>query len=254
MATFEESQPWGTTTYQVVPGTHVSFGTEHQKVDLITNPCFGRMLFLDGVLQSASADEAMYHQALIRTVECTNAVETVLILGGAEGAAAREVFRVYPGVKGVVMVDWDAELVRWMREREAGEAEQAAFADERLTVLHTDANVFLCGEFSLFNAIFVDLLDPSEDTWEWLADVVVRSVARLSPGGMLTMNLGSDRAIIKKVMAYVRRACHLWSIVPYCVFVPSFQEPWYLACITQDPEPVSLNLKHGAAFHDLGLE
>ena len=253
MATFEESQPWGSTTYQVVQGSHVSFCTAHQKVDLITNPCFGRMLFLDGVLQSASADEAIYHRALISPLT-PQTVQTALILGGAEGAAAREVFCLYPGVKRVVMVDWDAELVNWMRRREAGEDELGAFADSRLTVIHTDANVFLCGEFSLFDAVFSDLLDPCEDTWEWLADVVVKSIARLSPEGTLRMNLGSDRAIIKKIISYVRRACPLWSIVPYCIFVPSFQEPWYLACITQEPDQASLNLKHGAAFHDLALE
>jgi spermidine synthase len=253
MATFEESQPWGTTTYHVVPGTHISFGTEHQKVDLITNPFFGRMLFLDGVLQSASADEAMYHRALIQPVEVMQTVETVLILGGAEGAAAREVFRVYPDVKRVVMVDWDAELVAWMRSHEAGEAERAAFADPRLLFVAVDANVFLSRECSLFDAIYVDLLDPDDDTWEWLADVIVKSITQLSPGGMITMNLGSDRTIIKKVLTYVRRACPLWSIVPYCIFVPSFQEPWYLASISQNPE-AALNLKHGAGFHDLGLE
>ena len=253
MATFEESQPWGSTTYQVVQGSHISFCTAHQKVDLITNPCFGRMLFLDGVLQSASADEAMYHRALISPLT-PQTVQTALILGGAEGAAAREVFCVYPGVKRVVMVDWDAELVAWMREREAGEAVRAAFADPRLLVIAEDANVFLSNTSTLFDAVFIDLLDPDMDTWEWLAGVLMKAVAHLSPGGILTVNLGSNRIIIKKLLAYLHQICYQWKIVPYSIFVPSFQEPWYLAYIIQNPGQASLNLKHGAAFHDLGLE
>ena len=254
MATFEELQPWGATLYEVVPGSHVSFSTARQRVDLITNPSFGRILFLDGILQSASADEAMYHHELIRPFDVTTSVQTALILGGAEGAAAREVFHSYPDVKEVVMVDWDAELVAWMREREAGEAVRAAFADPRLLVIAEDANVFLSNTSTLFDAVFIDLLDPDMDTWEWLAGVLMKAVAHLSPGGMLTVNLGSNRIIIKKLLAYLHQICYQWKIVPYSIFVPSFQEPWYLAYIIQNPGQASLNLKHGAAFHDLGLE
>jgi spermidine synthase len=254
MAAFEESQPWGFTTYDVVPGTHVSFSTARQQVDLITNPCFGRILFLDGILQSASKDEAMYHRALIQPVERMQAVEKVLILGGAEGAAAREVFHVYPDVKRVVMVDWDAELVAWMREREAGEAERAAFADPRLTIVAEDANVFLSTADSFFDAVFIDLLDPDMDTWEWLAGVLMKAAGRLSPDGILTVNLGSNRIIIKKLIAYLHQICYQWKIVPYTIFVPSFQEPWYLAYITQSPVQASQNLTHASANRDLPVE
>ena len=254
MATFEESQPWGSTTYEVVPGTHVSFSTVRQRVDLITNPCFGRILFLDGILQSATADEKVYHRALIQPVERSQVVEKVLILGGAEGAAAREVFRVYPDVKEVVMVDWDAQLVEWMREQEAGEAERAAFADPRLAVVAEDANVFLSNTTAFFDAVFVDLLDPELDTWEWLAGVLMKAVARLSPGGILTVNLGSNRIIIKKLLAYLQQICYQWKIVPYTIFVPSFQEPWYLAYVTQNSDGASLNQTRDAGIRALPME
>ena len=254
MATFEESQPWGSTLYEVVPGSHVSFSTARQRVDLITNPSFGRILFLDGILQSASADEKLYHHALIRPLEVITSVKKALILGGAEGAAAREVFRSYPDVKEVAMVDWDAELVAWMRDREAGEAERAAFADPRLRIIAEDANVFLSNTPTLFDAVFVDLLDPDMDTWEWLAGVLMKAVAHLSPGGILTVNLGSNRIIIKKLIAYLHQICYQWKIVPYTIFVPSFQEPWYLAYITQSPVQASQNLTHASANRDLPVE
>ena len=255
MAAFEESQPWGFTRYDVVPGTHVSISTARQRVDLITNPCFGRILFLDGILQSASKDEAMYHRALIQPVERMQAVEKVLILGGAEGAAAREVFRSYPDVKGVVMVDWDAELVAWMRDREAGEAERAAFADPRLTIVAEDANVFLSTADTFFDAIFVDLLDPDMDTWEWLATVIVKCVARLSPGGMLTMNLGSNKKVADRIVSHLRQNCWMWTLTPFRIFVPSFQEPWILARITSEPAPLqSLTHDDWDQEHDVRYE
>lgn len=259
MATFEEVQPWGTTTYQVIPGTHITFNTKRQKVDLITNPCFGRMLFLDGVLQSATADEAIYHRALVRpwsSLGVGTEPQTALILGGAEGAAAREVFRSYPSVKRLTMVDWDAELVHWMRQREAGDAERASFADQRLTVVAEDVSIFLSADSSLFDVIFVDLLDPDTESWEWLVRILVKAIARLSPGGFLTVNLGSDKKIAQTLISLLRRICQMMVITPYCIFVPSFQEPWFLAYVTQEPVEMwsPLNQTHDAAIHALPME
>jgi predicted membrane-bound spermidine synthase len=195
------------------------------------------MLFLDGVLQSASSDEAIYHRALINPFRTTE-YENALILGGAEGAAAREVFASQPGVKKVVMVDWDSELVDWMRKE--GEA---AFADPRLSIVSEDVDVFLSAELTLFDTVFVDLLDPDEESWPWLASVLEKSLARLSPKGFLTVNLGSNKKVASTLISYLRKKW-MWFTEPYCIFVPSFQEPWYMACVSGEPRV--LNLKHGA--------
>lgn len=231
MDTFDEAQAWGTTTYQVMPGTHVSFKTRRQQVDLITNPCFGRMLFLDGVLQSATADEIMYHRDL--TYSDGRSYETALILGGSEGAVAREVFLSQPDVKKVVMVDWDDELVSWMREKEAGVySTTSAFANPRLHYVSEDVNEYLSRDATLFDTVFVDLLDPDEDTWEWLAVVVVKCVARLSPGGWVGVNLGANKKVAERILSHLRQICWMSTVTSTCIFVPSFQEPWILGHIT----------------------
>jgi spermidine synthase len=68
--------------------------TDYADTVIVTNPDYGRMLFLDGELQSASYDEAIYHESLVHPV--MNAMrhvddKNVLVVGGAEGATVREV-------------------------------------------------------------------------------------------------------------------------------------------------------------------
>lgn len=66
-------------------------------------------LFINGNLQFSSADEARYHEALVLPVmEQLPEVKEVLILGGGDGLAAREVLK-YPQVEHITLVDLDPE-------------------------------------------------------------------------------------------------------------------------------------------------
>ena len=94
--------------YYKSSSTHVY--TEKQDVDLLESPSWGKMLFLDGVLQSTTKDEVIYHNALVHPLMSSlKSRKSILILGGGEGATAREVLR-WP-VESVTMVDYDQELV-----------------------------------------------------------------------------------------------------------------------------------------------
>lgn len=86
-----EKQPWGKTIYDCIPDTHLTFQTERAKVDLITNPWFGRMLFIDGVLQSCTGDEHLYHIPFTKEAFGFRPQNRILIAGSAEGALLREI-------------------------------------------------------------------------------------------------------------------------------------------------------------------
>ena len=53
MREYIELQPWGSTIYDIEADSYLQFQTKMQNVEFITNPYFGRMLFLDGILQSS---------------------------------------------------------------------------------------------------------------------------------------------------------------------------------------------------------
>lgn len=213
----KEIQPWGETSYTVLNGSHQSFNTDRASVDLITNPYYGRMLFIDGVLQSAETDEYIYHSELASLVPQKG---RILIAGGAEGALAKEVLSY--AVDEVVMVDWDEKLVNHMKgEIFAG----YAFDDPRLTVIHMDILDYLAGS-KTFDAILLDLLDPKTDKEvEWLSKVCKLSLTKTK---RLALNAGGD---IGKKNLLIDLLDPALDITSKTIFVPSFQQEWYLMAI-----------------------
>jgi len=222
METFEELQPWGTTHYHIEKGSHISVKTAKAQVDLFTNPYFGRMLFIDGVLQSSEKDEKLYHQTLVGYCEPTG---NTLIAGGAEGATAREVLANSYNLSKVDMVDWDKELVAIMREEVFC---QGAFDNPLLEVIHEDIMKYLTGACDFYNSIIIDLLDPhTEDEIKWLSAVSVLAITRLHTGGTLVLNAGGNYDIMVRLVHVLeeRTLCRTDYKV---IFIPSFQELWYL--------------------------
>ena len=208
----KEVLPWGIPEYTVLEGSRKSFNTEKASIDLITNPYYGRMLFIDGVLQSTSSDEKIYHGELVKNM---GEPSRVLIAGGAEGALARQVL--LGTVSKVVMVDWDEELVSAMRtEPFSG----GAFDDPRLEVVHQDILEYLERAGS-FDYILLDLLDPADT--EWICNVCNKALEKSSS---LCMNAGGDKDIVMEIMNRLKRPGYY--MTKRKISVPSFQQEWYL--------------------------
>jgi hypothetical protein len=108
------SSPDCSTTYKLTEILHES-ESKFCKITVGVSEIYGRTLFLDREIQSASSDEAIYHEHLVHPVMSATfapaaAPRRVLIIGGGEGATAREVLR-WKDVGKVDMVDIDGELI-----------------------------------------------------------------------------------------------------------------------------------------------
>ena len=224
---YVEQQSWGKSMYEIVPGTHVSFQTERQHVDILTNPTFGRMLFLDGVLQSATSDEKIYHKSMVEFAGPSPVDEPkILILGGAEGALAREVFAAYKPCLEVTMVDWDEALVANCKDEENWNPE--AFRDPRLHLLFEDVFGFLKQPHpsKFYDIVFIDLLDVNslEDIVKMQKLILLLQKVLTSPkASTIVLNAGQNKhtaELLADGMGCVKG-----------VFVPSFQEMTYFVKI-----------------------
>lgn len=126
-------------------------------------------LYLNGRLQFSSEDEQLYHRLLVHpAMHAAGQTERVLIVGGGDGLALREVWR-WP-VKQAVLIDLDAELVQLFQQpgpepfRTALQAlNQHSLRDPRLQLRFRDAFTEieqLQFERQRFDVIIVDLPDP----------------------------------------------------------------------------------------------
>jgi len=200
--------------------------TPYQRI-VVTRGRAGFQLFLNGNLQFASADEYRYHEALVHPamMAAEAAPRRVLILGGGDGLALREVLA-HPSVDAVTLVDLDPAMTQLARRFPAlGQLNRQSFADRRVTVVNDDAMVWLDEHPGTWDVIIVDFPDPNTFALGKLYTRLFyrRLVARLSPGGAVSVQATSPLFARRSYWCIIEtmRAAGL-IVLPYHVTVPSF--------------------------------
>jgi len=214
-----------------------------QEYLIFRSPVHGVCVALDGDLQSCEADEGIYHEALVHPAMLLHpAPKRVLIMGGGEGATAREVLR-HPGVESVVMVDIDAEFVGLCREHLA-DWNREAFADPRLDLQCRDINEYLEGEGPGFDVVIGDLVDFRDENGPaaelYSRELYGRLRRRLNAGAVLATQAG---ALTTRSQAGHRRvrgslAGAFRHVASYALTVPSFYHLWSFVLASDAPLPV----------------
>ncbi|MEU9452926.1 polyamine aminopropyltransferase [Streptomyces sp. NPDC048277] len=176
----------------------VALQTDVQEV-VLTGGTHGRPLdlFLDGRLRAGGRDERRYHEALVHPA-MSGPHARVLILGGGDGMAAREVLR-EPGVERVDVVELDAGLVRLARHDPALSALNGhAYDDTRVHVFTADAFCWLrrTAPRAAYDVVIADLPDPGITASTKLYSQEFYGLARraLAPGGRLVVHAGPVQA------------------------------------------------------------
>lgn len=133
--------------------------TDHQRLRVFENAKMGRVLTLDGVVQTTTGDEFIYHEMLSHVpILAHGAARRVLIIGGGDGGMAREVLR-HTGVEHVTMVEIDAGVVDFSKEF-LPTLSAGAFDDPRLDLVIADGAAFVRETDRRFDVMIVDSTDP----------------------------------------------------------------------------------------------
>jgi spermidine synthase len=208
-------------------------------------------LFLNSHLQFSSRDEYRYHEALVHPgLAARPAARRVLVLGGGDGLAVREVLK-YPGVEQVTLVDLDAEMTRLFSTHPALTALNAgALTSPRVRVVNADAFVWLDRTEELFDFAVVDFPDPSSySVGKLYTTAFYRLLARrLAPGGMMVVQSTSPLFARRSFWCidHTVRSAGLRTF-PYHLYVPSFGEWGYVLAGAGDyapPERLPLGLRY----------
>ena len=219
--------------------------TAKQEIDIIESPVWGKMLFLDRTLQSTTKDEVIYHNALVHPLlDFLKDKQSILILGGGEGATAREVLR-WNAVQNVIMVDYDRELVEYMKRDISWS--KGALRDKRLRFTYDDAWNYMKAA-PAFNGIIVDLTDPDlkAERWQELLTLVMASVLPTKGGFVINAGLYMPWKVesIKQLKRIIEGLCTQTSGYKYNVYtamIPSFNGEWAFISVAHSskfmPEP-----------------
>jgi spermidine synthase len=199
--------------------------TPYQRI-VVTRSRAGFQLFLNGHLQFSSADEYRYHEALVHpALTLAGKPRRVLILGGGDGLALREVLK-HPSVEAVTLVDLDPEMTSLSEHfPPLAELNHQAFADPRVQVVNEDAMIWLEGAGSRYDVAIVDFPDPNNFS---LGKLYTTRFYRLLRG---RLEIDGTVAVQSTSPLFARRS--FWCIMktleasgfatrPYHVAVPSF--------------------------------
>jgi len=202
--------------------------TGFQAFEIFENRLWGRMLILDGRLQSAEADEFIYHEALVQPAMLAHSdPRRVLVMGGGEGATLREVLR-HPGVRRAVMVDIDGELVGLCRER-LPSFHGGAFDDPRTELVFADGRGWLAAQSDRdLDVIILDLPEPLEEGPAlklFTREMYELARSKLAPGGVVAVQSGSA-GVHGHLLAdlHTTLGAVFPRVVAYTAFVPSFMD------------------------------
>jgi spermidine synthase len=200
--------------------------TRYQEI-VMTEGMGGRdlRLFLNGDLQFSSRDEYRYHEALVHPA-MAGPHRSVLVLGGGDGLAAREVLR-HSGVERLVQVELDPAMTRLARDDERLRTLNAgSLQDPRVEVVTADAFTWLRTVQERFDVVIADFPDPDDAATAKLYSLEMYDGLRrraLAPGGRLVVQSGSPYFAREAFWSIERTVAEAgWRTVPYHVDVPSF--------------------------------
>ncbi|MFP4305723.1 MAG: polyamine aminopropyltransferase [Desulfococcaceae bacterium] len=209
-------------------------------------------LFLNGQQQFSTVDEEKYHEPLVHpAMAVPPAVRDVLIVGGGDGLAAREVLK-YPGVERLALVDLDPAMTELGRSHPLLRSfNDGALLDPRVRIVNRDAAEFLETGGERFDAILIDLPDP--DSIE-LMHVYSRKFyrmahRRLNRGGVLAAQATSPFFAHRAFLCILKtiRASG-FSALPYRNPVPTMGEwGWAIGIREEDGDRKTLRSRLLAA-------
>ncbi|TGX53522.1 polyamine aminopropyltransferase [Sphingomonas gei] len=205
-------------------------------------------LYLNGNLQFSSRDEYRYHEALVHPALGRVAnPRNVLILGGGDGLAAREVFK-HPEVRHLTLVDLDGEMTSlFSRTAMLSRLNRGALTDPRMTVINADGFRWAREARGRYDAIIVDFPDPVDySVGKLYTDTFYRAARKLlAPGGMMVVQSTSPLVAPNAfwTVASTLEAAGLQTR-GYHVYVPSFGE-WGFILASVGPIPARGNIPTG---------
>lgn len=213
--------------------------SEHQRIEVLDTPQFGRVLVLDGVFMTSEADEHYYHEMLAHPALTTApSIARVLVIGGGDGGTIREVLR-HPEVEHLRVVEIDGRVVEVCREHLPSIG--TAWEDPRLDLVIADGAAYARdADDGPYDVILLDGCDPVGPSKGLFDEGFYRGCERLlGPGGVFALQSETPVLLENVFLDIVRTVRRVFGAAhPYFGTVPLYGAgmwTWTYASRTADP-------------------
>ena len=165
--------------------------TEHQDLIVFESEAWGRVLALDGVVQTTTGDEFVYHEMLVHTpILAHGAARDVLIVGGGDGGCLREAVK-HAAVERVTQVEIDAGVIEFCKQY-LPTLSDGAFEHPKARVVIADGAVYAATTEDRFDVVIIDSTDPQGPGAVLFTEEFYRSCrGLLKPGGIMVSQCGN---------------------------------------------------------------
>ncbi|HEY1048039.1 MAG TPA: polyamine aminopropyltransferase [Bacteroidia bacterium] len=201
-------------------------------------------LYLNGNLQFNSKDEYRYHESLVHpAMSMLNERKNVLILGGGDGMAVRELLK-YKEIANITLVDLDPEMVKLFSKNPLlTKLNKNAFATSKLKVIHTDAFQWVKTNQKKYDFICIDFPDPGNySVGKLYTKSFYSEVSKcLSDSGIMVVQSTSPFVALKSYWCINKTIRSVgFNTLPYHIYLPSFGDWGYIMASKNK----QLNFKH----------
>ncbi len=132
--------------------------TQFQDIMIAETMQFGRMLLLDGIIQTTIADEFVYHEMITHVgLNTLDKPRRVLVIGGGDGGSVREILK-HKTVEKVTLVEIDGKVIE--SAKEFLPEISCGLDDPRAEVIVDDGIKHVKENPNTYDMIIVDSTDP----------------------------------------------------------------------------------------------
>ena len=197
--------------------------TEHQHLMIFHNASLGRVMVLDGVVQTTEQDEFIYHEMMAHVpLFAHGRARQVLIIGGGDGAMLREVLK-HRTVEQATMVEIDDAVIE-MAKKYLPNHSRGAFDDPRTRLVVADGMDFVRDAPRCFDVIISDSTDPiGPGEILFSGDFYAQCKRILNPGGVIATQNGVAFFQLDEVRTTAERLSkHFSDAAFYSAAVPTY--------------------------------
>ncbi|EGK10343.1 spermidine synthase [Desmospora sp. 8437] len=215
--------------------------TPFQRMDVIETEQFGRMLVLDGMVMTTDRDEFVYHEMLTHVGMNTHqSPKRVLVVGGGDGGAIREVLK-HPSVEKAVLCEIDGRVIEVSREYFPEIA--GALGDSRVEIRVEDGIKHIEAHPAEYDVILVDSTEPVGPAVGLFQKPFYQGIYdALRPGGVMVAQTESpwfNRELIAQVYRDISDTFPVTRL--YTASIPTYPSGlWSFTLGSKGPDPLEV--------------